>query len=127
MVPFFWTGEYVMDGRAIRDEWADVNSTGTQTRIYDPETDSWKIRWVGIGTLEGFGLARTQGDFSATAQPDGTIEAPFAEFEYEGDLYRSVITFFDISARGFEWSLQTYKDGVPVGRQNTISCLRTAG
>ena len=68
VVPFRWGGEYILDGRAIRDEWADVNSTGMQTRIYDPETDEWSVRWVGIGLLEGFGLAQTQGDFVLKAR-----------------------------------------------------------
>jgi len=125
VVPFSWVGEYIMDGRAIRDEWADVNSTGMQTRIYRPETDHWDVRWVGIGLLEGFGLRQTAGDFTAKSQPDGTIAATMAQQEYKGDLYTSIITFSEISREGFEWNLQTWRGDEAVGQASWISCERT--
>lgn len=127
IVPFQWSGEYIMDGRAIRDEWADINSTGMQTRIYDPDTERWSVRWVGMGVLEGFGLLETQGDFSAAMRTDGTIDGVIAEREYEGALYRSVITFSDITEAGFEWRLETTKDGAPLPFVQRISCRRTRG
>jgi len=47
------TGRYILNGRAIQDEWYDndpglnpASTRGVTTRIYDPATKDWKVTWV---------------------------------------------------------------------------------
>lgn len=127
VVPFYWYGEYILNGRAIRDEWADINSTGSQTRIFDPKSGSWTTRWFGMGLLEGFGLYADRGEFVAKRQPDGTIIGLPAPVEYQGSSYQNIITFSEISPAGFEWLMTTERDGTLLDAKTWISCKRIKG
>ncbi len=48
-----WEGWYALDGRAIQDEWFDLDTRdgrapvrGVNLRIYDPEESVWKLMWI---------------------------------------------------------------------------------
>ncbi len=42
-----WRGWYGLDGHAIYDEWKDPTSgAGINVRVYDPESEVWKMMWL---------------------------------------------------------------------------------
>ncbi|MEO1137272.1 MAG: hypothetical protein AAFW68_11815, partial [Pseudomonadota bacterium] len=126
---FRWQAHYVLDGRAIQDEWTTMNSVGTQTRIVDPETDDWKVRWTSLNLLPQFAAGKPWGggEFTASRQPDGSMRMVSDHVRDDGQPYRNVIDFYHITDESYEWRLQVYANDTPWGPEGRISCKRVAG
>ncbi len=57
--PARWNGWYGLGGMAIYDEWYSVDPAhdpktqrGVNVRMFDPDTQQWKMMWIATGTLQ---------------------------------------------------------------------------
>ncbi|HEX9893885.1 MAG TPA: hypothetical protein VGA78_08165 [Gemmatimonadales bacterium] len=111
------TGEvhfaWVLEGRAIQDVWivparadrqpdaaaSGLNWYGTTLRVYDPNSDTWRITWINPGTGDEIRLVgRRQGE---EIVQEGTLE--------NGVPVRWI--FSDIAPRSCRWRCDMSPDG----------------
>ncbi len=91
-----WTGTYALNGMAIQDKFWNNEFAGTSMRIYDENTDEWRINFFRmpnntpaewVGKQDGYRMVLTP---APNAQPNtGTLETVFE----------------NITHNGFEWSV----------------------
>jgi hypothetical protein len=120
-----WRWYPILNGQAIQDDWIrldpatdgsshpSVRVTGTNIRIFNPETGEWSMAWIDT-------LSRKLATFTATNVEDTVV---MTGRNNQGRLVR--ITFSNITAEAFEWTQDwTSDDGetwFPVAR---MQCRR---
>ena len=120
-----WRWYPILNGQAIQDDWIrldaatdgsshpSVRVTGTNIRIFNPETEEWSMAWIDT-------LSRKLATFTATNVEDTVV---MTGRKNQGRLVR--ITFSNITAEAFEWTQDwTSDDGetwFPVAR---MQCRR---
>ena len=102
-----WVGRYILEGRAIADEfravWPDGSlfKHGQNVRVYNAEEKSWQMRWIDVGdaeilrlgTPELGGVEQDNGDISFQLRhPDGLIRATFTEISADGFTWRGALS-----------------------------------
>jgi hypothetical protein len=103
-----WTGYYILDGWAIKDDWTTRRPDGTafhgtNIRSFNPRTHSWDNRWLPSGSLQWtYFEAEQVGDTMVMIGGAGRDEAG----EY---LDRN--TFHDIQADSWKWRKDRSRDG----------------
>lgn len=106
-----WEGHYILDGYVIADEYRMEDSTGTlmmlgmNLRAYDPETNTWNMKW--LEALSGTWLDLGTQELGGVQITDSTIVYK-AKFK-PGELHR--IKFTDITENHFTWSVDISTDG----------------
>ena len=109
-----WSGNYILDGHVIADEYRMVDASGktvvlgVNLRAYDPVTQTWNIKWLDAltGTWTDLGPEKLGG---LKFESDSIIYA-FAEPMASHALTRA--TYTNISERHFTWRGEKSEDGV---------------
>ena len=89
--------QYVLNGHAIQDKNYNNIIVSTNIRIYDPVKREWIVSYF----KAPFGIGVWKGNFK-----DGRFEG-FKDEENPD----SVLTFYDISEKGYSWKGELLKDG----------------
>jgi hypothetical protein len=103
-----WTGSYVLDGWAIKDDWVSSRPDGGEfhgfnIRSFNPQTRKWDNRWLPQGTLQWkYYEAEQRGDTMVMTGGEG--RDPRGEY-----LDRN--TFYDIGPNGWKWRKDRSYDG----------------
>lgn len=118
-----WNARYFMNGTAIHDMHWKVGFVNTNLRFFDQKQGKWVVSWFRmppygqdfnwIGEQVGQGKDRKMVMKKTTKRPDGQEVIRF-------------LTFYDITAEGYEWKMERFVDGKlftggPVWR---ITCQR---
>jgi hypothetical protein len=78
-----WTGRYILDGRAIADEYkmlgsgGDVAVHGMNFRVYDVATQVWNIKW--LNALDGTWTDLTPEEFGGARFEEQSVSYIFRE------------------------------------------------
>lgn len=103
-----WTGYYILDGWAIKDDWVSEQPDGTEfhgfnIRSFNPETKKWDNRWLSQGNLQWkYYEAEKRGDRMVMIGGEGVD--PNGSFVDRN-------TFYDISENGWKWRKDRSYDG----------------
>ena len=100
-----WNWYYINDGFAVQDVWDPLYEnpdksitprTGTNLRVYDPETDSWKAYWAAglIPFVVVFDVKQKGDDMVMRRDHPGNANQP---------PHKAKITFFNITDEKFDW------------------------
>jgi hypothetical protein len=123
-----WTWRWVLEGHAIQDVWEVPpeaprgHSLGTNLRIYDPESDVWRIAWTTTVTRE-FDL------FEARAQGADVVMTGEIPARGQRPPHTARVTFHDIAADSFQWRYEASLQGGdgPYSEQARLTCRRAGG
>lgn len=104
-----WTGYYVLDGWAIKDDWVSIQPDGSRShgfniRSFNTETGQWDNRWLPQGTLQwAYYESEQMGETMVMTGGEG-IDARGA--------FVDRITFYNISEDSWSWRKdRSYDDG----------------
>lgn len=105
-----WSWMWVLDGHAVQDVWEGSAASpagpniGTNLRIYDPETDLWRIVWTTTLThdFDLFEAQAVDGDMVMTGRVTGRGARPD---------HHARIVFHDIGEDGFAWRYEASLTG----------------
>lgn len=103
-----WTGYYVLDGWAIKDDWHSVAPDGTEfrgfnIRSFNTETGKWDNRWLPQVTL--------QWKYYESEQVGDTMVMTGGEGTDGQGTYVDRNTFYDIAAEHWKWRKDRSYDG----------------
>ena len=103
-----WTIRYILDGRALRDDWfviledGSISNHGTMYRSFNVQRGTWTIVEQLTPGLEF--------EFMTAQQEDDTMVMYEHEHGFDGALTGKRV-FFNIKPEHFEWQHYTTRDG----------------
>ena len=112
-LPGTWIGRYILDGRAIMDEFRLTKPTGelivlgVNIRSYDAKTGTWYLKW--LNALDGTWTDLAPNDVGAVTMDDQSISYSFKEPVAGHSLTRA--TYLNISSSRFTWRGERSSDG----------------
>lgn len=120
-----WVWSYALNGMAIQDVWIPDSDNspagatmGTNLRVYNAESDTWKMVWT----------TETMGDFQTfqSSMQDGNMvmRGDIEAGRFPAHMAR--ITFHNISSTNFDWKYEASApgDGENWQLQSTLACKR---
>jgi hypothetical protein len=108
-----WQGRFILDGRAIADEYHMTSSSGEtivlgmNLRAFDPGRRAWNIKW--LNALTGSWTDLGPEELGGVAFERGSIRYVFRE-PTAGHAYTRA-TYADISPQRFTWRGESSDDG----------------
>jgi hypothetical protein len=120
-----WTWYWVLNGHAIQDVWETPPEApqganlGTNLRIYDPETRSWRMAWTTT-------LTRSFDFFEARLEDENIVMTGEIPNRGSRPAHTARITFHDDAADSFSWRYEASLQGTdgPWSEQARLTCRR---
>lgn len=108
-----WEGRYILDGRAIADEYRMTTTAGellvlgVNLRAYDPRKKTWNMKWLNAlaGTWVDLGSEELGGVIAEGGAISYSMREPVAQHAF------TRATYADISENHFTWRGERSDDG----------------